>query len=127
MLLLPDGNIQEGDTLSPTDIEANLSTEVSLTVLDVLELFVLHHKVCEAKALKHTNRHFSSLDYLFTPFWSLSLCFVIERGFALMIHRLVLEDITIYVEFVSIEVERFFFPSPKSGVMKLHAGFLDRR
>ncbi|XP_061575354.1 dedicator of cytokinesis protein 10 isoform X9 [Cololabis saira] len=39
-----DGSIQEGDTLSPTDIEANLSTEVALTVLDVLELFVHHHK-----------------------------------------------------------------------------------
>ncbi|CAJ1065464.1 dedicator of cytokinesis protein 10 isoform X5 [Xyrichtys novacula] len=39
-----DGNIQDGDNLSPTDIEANLSTEVSLTVLDVLELFVHHHK-----------------------------------------------------------------------------------
>ncbi|KAM8903394.1 dedicator of cytokinesis protein 10 isoform 8-T8 [Spinachia spinachia] len=39
-----DGNIQDGDTLSPTDIEANLSTEVALTVLDVLELFVHHHK-----------------------------------------------------------------------------------
>ncbi|XP_059930242.1 dedicator of cytokinesis protein 10 isoform X7 [Gadus macrocephalus] len=38
------GNIPEGDTLSPTDIEANLSTEVSLTVLDVLGLFVQHHK-----------------------------------------------------------------------------------
>ncbi|XP_035010068.1 dedicator of cytokinesis protein 10 isoform X4 [Hippoglossus stenolepis] len=39
-----DGSIQDGDTLSPNDVEANLSTEVSLTVLDVLELFVLHHK-----------------------------------------------------------------------------------
>ncbi|XP_054868309.1 dedicator of cytokinesis protein 10 isoform X6 [Amphiprion ocellaris] len=39
-----DGTIQDGDTLSPTDVEANLSTEVSLTVLDVLELFVHHHK-----------------------------------------------------------------------------------
>uniref|UniRef100_A0A7N9ATF4 Dedicator of cytokinesis 10 n=1 Tax=Mastacembelus armatus TaxID=205130 RepID=A0A7N9ATF4_9TELE len=39
-----DGSIQDGDTLSPTDIEANLSTEVALTVLDVLELFVNHHK-----------------------------------------------------------------------------------
>ncbi|KAK7882575.1 hypothetical protein WMY93_028749 [Mugilogobius chulae] len=38
-----DGNIPEGDS-SPTDVEANLSTEVSLTVLDVLELFVHHHK-----------------------------------------------------------------------------------
>ncbi|TNN55781.1 Dedicator of cytokinesis protein 10 [Liparis tanakae] len=39
-----DGNIHDGDNLSPTDIEANLSTEVALTVLDVLELFVHHHK-----------------------------------------------------------------------------------
>ncbi|XP_061734541.1 dedicator of cytokinesis protein 10 isoform X1 [Nerophis ophidion] len=39
-----DGNIQDGDNLSPTDVEANLSTEVALTVLDVLELFVHHHK-----------------------------------------------------------------------------------
>ncbi|XP_055735377.1 dedicator of cytokinesis protein 10-like isoform X1 [Salvelinus fontinalis] len=39
-----DGNIPEGDHLSPTDIEANLSTEVSLIVLDVLGLFVHHHK-----------------------------------------------------------------------------------
>lgn len=45
LILFPDGSIQDGDTLSPTDIEANLSTEVSLTVLDVLELFVHHHKV----------------------------------------------------------------------------------
>lgn len=41
-----DGNAQDGENLSPTDIEANLSTEVALTVLDVLELFVHHHKVC---------------------------------------------------------------------------------
>lgn len=46
LFLSLDGSIQEGDTLSPTDIEANLSTEVALTVLDVLELFVHHHKVC---------------------------------------------------------------------------------
>ncbi|XP_028319598.1 dedicator of cytokinesis protein 10 isoform X8 [Gouania willdenowi] len=39
-----DGPIHDGDSLTPTDIEANLSTEVSLTVLDVLELFVHHHK-----------------------------------------------------------------------------------
>uniref|UniRef100_A0A665UL54 Dedicator of cytokinesis 10 n=1 Tax=Echeneis naucrates TaxID=173247 RepID=A0A665UL54_ECHNA len=44
MTMMRYGSIQDGDTLSPTDIEANLSTEVSLTVLDVLELFVLHHK-----------------------------------------------------------------------------------
>lgn len=46
LILFSDGGIQEGDTLSPTDVEANLSTEVALTVLDVLELFVNHHKVC---------------------------------------------------------------------------------
>lgn len=46
LIFFPDGSIQDGDNLSPTDIEANLSTEVSLTVLDVLELFVHHHKVC---------------------------------------------------------------------------------
>ncbi|XP_066508092.1 dedicator of cytokinesis protein 10-like [Hoplias malabaricus] len=39
-----DGNTPESDTFSPTDIEANLSTEVALTVLDVLGLFVHHHK-----------------------------------------------------------------------------------
>ncbi|XP_058489486.1 dedicator of cytokinesis protein 10 isoform X4 [Solea solea] len=39
-----DGTIQDGDSLSPNDVEANLSTEVALTVLDVLELFVHHHK-----------------------------------------------------------------------------------
>lgn len=46
VLLFLDG-IQDGDTLSPTDIEANMSTEVALTVLDVLELFVQHQKVCD--------------------------------------------------------------------------------
>ncbi|XP_017351321.1 dedicator of cytokinesis protein 10 isoform X4 [Ictalurus punctatus] len=39
-----DGNSAENDNFNPTDIEANLSTEVSLTVLDVLGLFVQHHK-----------------------------------------------------------------------------------
>ncbi|KAK3513098.1 hypothetical protein QTP70_000974 [Hemibagrus guttatus] len=39
-----DGTSSENDNCNPTDIEANLSTEVSLTVLDVLELFVQHHK-----------------------------------------------------------------------------------
>lgn len=46
VLLFLDG-IQDGDTLSPTDVEANMSTEVALTVLDVLELFVQHQKVCD--------------------------------------------------------------------------------
>lgn len=40
-----DGNAPEGENVNPTDIEANLSTEVALTVLDVLDLFVHHHKV----------------------------------------------------------------------------------
>ncbi|XP_076837011.1 dedicator of cytokinesis protein 10 isoform X3 [Brachyhypopomus gauderio] len=39
-----DGNVAESDTISPTDIEANLSTEVALTVLDILSLFLHHHK-----------------------------------------------------------------------------------
>ncbi|KAI5093019.1 dedicator of cytokinesis protein 10 isoform X1 [Silurus meridionalis] len=39
-----DGNSVENDNFNPTDIEANLSTEVALTVLDVLGLFVQHHK-----------------------------------------------------------------------------------
>ncbi|XP_062844216.1 dedicator of cytokinesis protein 10 isoform X2 [Trichomycterus rosablanca] len=43
-MMEPDGNSSETDTLNPTDIEANLSTEVALTVLDVLGLFVHHHK-----------------------------------------------------------------------------------
>lgn len=40
-----DGNVPEVDNYSPTDIEANLSTEVALTILDVLGLFVQNHKV----------------------------------------------------------------------------------
>ncbi|KAK1790469.1 hypothetical protein P4O66_014004 [Electrophorus voltai] len=39
-----DGNTTESDTISPTDMEANLSTEVALIVLDILGLFVHHHK-----------------------------------------------------------------------------------
>lgn len=50
-----DGTILEADSLSPTDIEANLSTEVALTVLDVLELFVHHHKV--SRILTHHSHH----------------------------------------------------------------------
>uniref|UniRef100_A0A669D656 Dedicator of cytokinesis 10 n=1 Tax=Oreochromis niloticus TaxID=8128 RepID=A0A669D656_ORENI len=46
--LMEPGNkyseVTDGDTLSPTDVEANMSTEVALTVLDVLELFVQHQK-----------------------------------------------------------------------------------
>lgn len=44
-LCVLDGNVSEGENVSPTDIEANLSTEVALTVLDVLDLFIHHHKV----------------------------------------------------------------------------------
>ncbi|KAJ8280350.1 hypothetical protein GJAV_G00053510 [Gymnothorax javanicus] len=38
------GSMSDGEALSPTDIEANLSTEVALTVLDILGLFVQNHK-----------------------------------------------------------------------------------
>ncbi|KAJ8256276.1 hypothetical protein COCON_G00184280 [Conger conger] len=38
------GSMVDGDTQNPTDIEANLSTEVGLTVLDILGLFVQNHK-----------------------------------------------------------------------------------
>lgn len=68
LILFPDGNIQDGDTLSPTDIEANLSTEVSLTVLDVLELFVHHHKVhimtLHSVCLFKFKKHFSDMGSL---------------------------------------------------------------
>lgn len=56
-ILSPDGTPQDGDTLSPTDIEANLSTEVALTVLDVLELFVHHHKVRRPHIVHHQTLH----------------------------------------------------------------------
>ena len=58
-----DGNIPEGDTLSPTDIEANLSTEVSLTVLDVLGLFVQHHKVTNPPSSSACNIVFTFLTF----------------------------------------------------------------
>lgn len=51
-----DGNTPESDTFSPTDIEANLSTEVALTVLDVLGLFVHHHKVSTHSAARLMDR-----------------------------------------------------------------------
>ncbi|KAG5837682.1 hypothetical protein ANANG_G00242030 [Anguilla anguilla] len=38
------GSTLDGDSLSPTAMEANLSTEVALTVLDILGLFVQNHK-----------------------------------------------------------------------------------
>ncbi|XP_031429853.1 dedicator of cytokinesis protein 10 isoform X10 [Clupea harengus] len=44
LLQMMETDIPEGDVLSPMDIEANLSTEVALTILDVLGLFVQHHK-----------------------------------------------------------------------------------
>ncbi|RXM28574.1 Dedicator of cytokinesis protein 10 [Acipenser ruthenus] len=39
-----NGNVAETDTLNPTDMEANVATEVCLTVLDILGLFTQHHK-----------------------------------------------------------------------------------
>ncbi|XP_049334627.1 dedicator of cytokinesis protein 10 isoform X3 [Astyanax mexicanus] len=60
-----DGNSQpESDTFSPTDIEANLSTEVALTVLDVLGLFVHHHK----KQLLHDEGQNSLMKKVFDTY-----------------------------------------------------------
>ncbi|XP_065137880.1 dedicator of cytokinesis protein 10 isoform X6 [Paramisgurnus dabryanus] len=59
-----DGNIPEGDNFSPTDIEASLSTEVALTVLDVLGLFVHHHK----KQLQHNEGQNSLMKKVFDTY-----------------------------------------------------------
>uniref|UniRef100_A0A8C2JCN6 Dedicator of cytokinesis 10 n=1 Tax=Cyprinus carpio TaxID=7962 RepID=A0A8C2JCN6_CYPCA len=48
----------------PTDIEANLSTEVALTVLDVLDLFVHHHK----KWLQHDEGQNSLMKKVFDTY-----------------------------------------------------------
>uniref|UniRef100_A0A8C1KVK2 Dedicator of cytokinesis 10 n=1 Tax=Cyprinus carpio TaxID=7962 RepID=A0A8C1KVK2_CYPCA len=58
------GNASEGESVSPTDIEANLSTEVSLTVLDVLDLFVHHHK----KWLQHDEGQNSLMKKVFDTY-----------------------------------------------------------
>lgn len=74
-ILSPDGTPQDGDTLSPTDIEANLSTEVALTVLDVLELFVHHHKVRRPHIVHHQTLHRACLVFLW---WTFTLmCWVL--------------------------------------------------
>nr|XP_015216476.1 PREDICTED: dedicator of cytokinesis protein 10 isoform X3 [Lepisosteus oculatus] len=39
-----NSNVAETDSINPTDIEANVATEVCLTVLDILGLFTQHHK-----------------------------------------------------------------------------------
>uniref|UniRef100_A0A671SCX4 Dedicator of cytokinesis protein 10-like n=1 Tax=Sinocyclocheilus anshuiensis TaxID=1608454 RepID=A0A671SCX4_9TELE len=59
-----DGNASEGENVSPTDIEANLSTEVALTVLDVLDLFVHHHK----KRLQHDEGQNSLMKKVFDTY-----------------------------------------------------------
>uniref|UniRef100_A0A8C1UJY5 Dedicator of cytokinesis 10 n=1 Tax=Cyprinus carpio TaxID=7962 RepID=A0A8C1UJY5_CYPCA len=59
-----DGNASEGESVSPTDIEANLSTEVALTVLDVLDLFVHHHK----KRLQHDDGQNSLMKKVFDTY-----------------------------------------------------------
>uniref|UniRef100_A0A671MAE4 Dedicator of cytokinesis protein 10-like n=1 Tax=Sinocyclocheilus anshuiensis TaxID=1608454 RepID=A0A671MAE4_9TELE len=59
-----DGNVSEGESVSPTDIEANLSTEVALTVLDVLDLFVHHHK----KRLQHDDGQNSVMKKVFDTY-----------------------------------------------------------
>uniref|UniRef100_A0A8C2JD67 Dedicator of cytokinesis 10 n=1 Tax=Cyprinus carpio TaxID=7962 RepID=A0A8C2JD67_CYPCA len=52
------------ESVSPTDIEANLSTEVALTVLDVLDLFVHHHK----KWLQHDEGQNSLMKKVFDTY-----------------------------------------------------------
>uniref|UniRef100_A0A8C1KVJ0 Dedicator of cytokinesis 10 n=1 Tax=Cyprinus carpio TaxID=7962 RepID=A0A8C1KVJ0_CYPCA len=64
MMETTDGNASEGESVSPTDIEANLSTEVSLTVLDVLDLFVHHHK----KWLQHDEGQNSLMKKVFDTY-----------------------------------------------------------
>uniref|UniRef100_A0A672PJQ7 Dedicator of cytokinesis 10 n=1 Tax=Sinocyclocheilus grahami TaxID=75366 RepID=A0A672PJQ7_SINGR len=59
-----DGNASEGENVSPTDIEANLSTEVALTVLDILDLFVHHHK----KRLQHDEGQNSLMKKVFDTY-----------------------------------------------------------
>ncbi|XP_067306120.1 dedicator of cytokinesis protein 10 isoform X6 [Pseudorasbora parva] len=59
-----DGNAPEGENINPTDIEANLSTEVALTVLDVLDLFVHHHK----KQLQHDEGQNSLMKKVFDTY-----------------------------------------------------------
>lgn len=59
-----DGNVPEGDNCSPTDIEANLSTEVALTILDVLGLFVQHHK----KQLQHDEGQNALMNKVFDTY-----------------------------------------------------------
>ncbi|XP_072557852.1 dedicator of cytokinesis protein 10 isoform X3 [Paramormyrops kingsleyae] len=59
-----NGNAGDGDTVSPTDIEASLSTEVGLTVLDVLGLFVQHHK----KQLQHEDGQNSLMKKVFDTY-----------------------------------------------------------
>lgn len=108
LLMFLDGNIQDGDTLSPTDIEANLSTEVSLTVLDVLELFVHHHKVWYLPPSLFIEKyswlilsiwytclgsrvlsrvHFKSLKWHFAAPWWREECFSSWRFFAWNIRK----------------------------------------
>uniref|UniRef100_A0A673I7Z0 Dedicator of cytokinesis 10 n=1 Tax=Sinocyclocheilus rhinocerous TaxID=307959 RepID=A0A673I7Z0_9TELE len=64
MMETTDGNVSEGESVSPTDIEANLSTEVALTVLDVLDLFVHHHK----KRLQHDDGQNSLMKKVFDTY-----------------------------------------------------------
>uniref|UniRef100_A0A8C2EIV7 Dedicator of cytokinesis 10 n=1 Tax=Cyprinus carpio TaxID=7962 RepID=A0A8C2EIV7_CYPCA len=62
--MMETGNASEGESVSPTDIEANLSTEVALTVLDVLDLFVHHHK----KRLQHDDGQNSLMKKVFDTY-----------------------------------------------------------
>ncbi|XP_048121267.1 dedicator of cytokinesis protein 10 isoform X9 [Alosa alosa] len=64
LLQMMESDIPEGDVLTPMDIEANLSTEVALTVLDVLGLFVQHHK----KQLQHEEGQNSLMKKVFDTY-----------------------------------------------------------
>uniref|UniRef100_A0A3B3RRE5 Dedicator of cytokinesis 10 n=1 Tax=Paramormyrops kingsleyae TaxID=1676925 RepID=A0A3B3RRE5_9TELE len=62
--MMENATSSNGDTVSPTDIEASLSTEVGLTVLDVLGLFVQHHK----KQLQHEDGQNSLMKKVFDTY-----------------------------------------------------------
>ncbi|MFT7803755.1 dedicator of cytokinesis protein 10 isoform X2 [Arapaima gigas] len=59
-----NGAAGDGDFVSPTDIEANLSTEVGLTVLDILGLFIQNHK----KQLQHEDGQNALMQKVFDTY-----------------------------------------------------------
>ncbi|XP_018588078.1 dedicator of cytokinesis protein 10 isoform X3 [Scleropages formosus] len=59
-----NGTAGDGDVVSPTDMEANLSTEVGLTILDILGLFVQHHR----KQLQHEDGQNTLMKNVFNTY-----------------------------------------------------------